>query len=91
MLIHGGERFINVRFKIWHEEKIALTAAIELMLLAATIFFFRKARAEGSESVGKDLRFKRNVFAGLFFALAMISAYLLLAPGNVTLHPVVAP
>lgn len=91
VLIHGGERFINVRFKIWHEEKIALTAAIELMLLAATIFFFRKARAEGSESVGKDLRFKRNVFAGLFFALAMISAYLLLAPGNVTLHPVVAP
>ncbi len=79
-LIHGGERFMNVRFKIWHFDKIALTAAAELLLLAATIFFFVKARAEGSESLGKDLRFKRNVFAGLFVALAMISAYMLLAP-----------
>ena len=79
VLIHGGERFMNVRFKIWHKEQIAFTAAIELLLLAATIFFFSKARAEESESLAKDLRSKRNVFAGLFVALAIISAYMLLA------------
>ena len=84
VLIHGGERYINARFKIWHKEKIALTAAIELLLLAATIFFFHKARVEESESLGRDFRFKRNVFAGLSLALAAISAYMLFAPVNFT-------
>ena len=91
VLIHGGERFMNVCFKIWHMDKIALTAAIELLLLAATIFFFRKARVEESESRVKDLRFKRNVFAGLFLALAAISAYLLLAPVNFTDADIIKP
>ena len=77
VLIHGGEKFMQVQFKIWHKEKIALTAAIELLLLAATIFFFRKARAEESVDLQKDLRFKRNVFGGLFAALMIISAYML--------------
>lgn len=84
VLIHGGEKFMQTRFKIWHRDKIALTAAVELLLLAATIFFFRKARAEESDSLVKDFRFKRNVFAGLFVALMMISAYLLLAPVTFT-------
>ena len=84
VLIHGGEKHMNARFKIWHRDKIALTAAIELLLLVATIFFFIKARAEESESLVKDLRFKRNVFAGLFVALAAMSAYLLLASVNFT-------
>ena len=84
VLIHGGERFMNVRFKLWHEEKIALTAAVELLLLAAAIFFFVKARAEESASVRKDLLFKRNVFAGLFAALTIISAYMILAPVTFT-------
>lgn len=84
VLIHGGERYINARFKIWHKDKIALTTAVEILLLAATIFFFRKAHVEESESLGKDFRFKRNVFAGLFLALAIISAYMLLAPVNFT-------
>ena len=79
VLIHGGEKFMQARFKIWHKDKIALTAAFELLLLAATIFFFIKARAEESDSLQKDLVFKRNVFAGLFVALAAISAYMLLA------------
>lgn len=75
-----ADKHMRAQFKIWHKDRIALTAAIELLLLAATIFFFVKARAEESESLVKDLRFKRNVFAGLFVALAIISAYLLLAP-----------
>ena len=78
--INGGEKYMNVHFKIWHREKIALTILGELLLLAATIFFFIKARAEGSESVGKDFRFKRNVFAILFIALGLISAYLIFKP-----------
>ena len=82
VLIHGGEKFMQTSFKIWHRDKIALTAAIELLLLASTIFFFGKARAEESPDLAKDLRFKRNVFAGLFVALAIISAYMILAPVN---------
>ena len=84
VLIHGGERHMNARFKIWHKDKIALTAAIEILFLATAIFFFIKARAEESESISKDLRFKRNVFAGLFIALAIIAAYQSLAPVNFT-------
>ncbi|MBR3499486.1 MAG: hypothetical protein IKO05_10900 [Selenomonadaceae bacterium] len=80
VMIHGGEKFLQARFKIWHKEKFALTAAFELLLLAATIFFFRKARKEESKSLAKDFRLKRNIFAGLFVALAIASAYLLLAP-----------
>lgn len=82
--IHGGEKSMNVRFKIWHKDKLALTAAVELLLLAATVFFFCKARAEGSESLNKDLNFKRNVFAGLSVTLAIISAYMLLTPVTFT-------
>ena len=84
VLIHGGEKSMQTRFKIWHKDKIAVTAIVELIFLAATIFFFRKARAEESESIGKDLQFKRNVFAGLVVALAIISAYMLLAPVKFT-------
>ncbi|MBD3878859.1 MAG: hypothetical protein SR1Q5_04140 [Quinella sp. 1Q5] len=79
VLLHGGEKFMQARFKLWHFDKIALTVAVELMLLAAAIFFFVKARTADLETVGKDLRFKRNVFAGLFVALSLVSTYLLLA------------
>ena len=84
VLIHGGERHMNARFKIWHRDKIVLTATVELLLLAAAIFFFVKARTETFEDISKDLRFKRNVFAGLFIALAIISAYQILAPVTFT-------
>ena len=82
VLIHGGEKFIQARFKIWHTEKIALTAAIEILFLAATIFFLVKAQTEESDDLAKDFRFKRNIFAGLFVALAIISAYLIFATRN---------
>ena len=75
-----ADKHMHAQFKIWHREKIFLTALIELLLAAATIFFFFKARSKDLELAAKDLRFKRNVFAGLFVALAIISAYMLLAP-----------
>ena len=84
VLIHGGEKFMQTRFKIWHKDKIALTAIVDMIFFAATIFFFRKARAEESENIKKDLQFKRNVFAGLFITLAVISTYMILAPVNFT-------
>ncbi|MBR2774781.1 MAG: helix-turn-helix transcriptional regulator [Selenomonadaceae bacterium] len=84
VLLHGGEKFMQARFKLWHWDKVALTAIIELLLLAATIFFFIKARTTDLEPLGKDFRFKRNVFAGLSVALAMVAAYLLLAPVTFT-------
>lgn len=90
VLIHGGEKFVQTRFKIWHKDKIALTAVVELLLLAATIFFFIKARSEESESLGKDFRLKRNVFAGLTFALAIISAYMILAPVSFTAADIIS-
>jgi len=80
VLIHGGEKSMQTRFKIWHEDKIALTAIVELIFLVATIFFFIKARAEESDSLRKDFCLKRNVFAGLFIALLIISAYIIFVP-----------
>ena len=91
VLIHGGEKFIQTRFKIWHKDKIALTAAVELLLLSATIFFFRKARVEESESLGKDFRLKRNIFAGLFVALAIISACMIFFPVTFTAADIISP
>lgn len=79
-----ADKHMRVQFKLWHKDKIALTVAVEILLLATTIFFFVKASAEESESLSKDLQFKRNVFAGLFVALAAISAYMLLTPVNFT-------
>ena len=78
--INGGEKFMQARFKIWHKDKVFLTATVELMLFAAMIFFLIKARSEDSETLGKDFRFKRNVFAGLFVALSLIAAYFLFTP-----------
>ena len=80
VLIRGGEKILTVQFRLWHADKIALTAAIELLFIAATIFFLIKARAEESPDLGKDLRFKRNVFAGLSVALMIVSACMILAP-----------
>ena len=84
LTINGGDKYMNARFKLWHRDKIALTAIVELMFLAATIFFFRKARAEESDSLVKDFRLKRNVFAGLFVALTIVSAYMIFMPVNFT-------
>ena len=78
------DKHMRVQFKLWHRDKIFLTAAVELLLIAATIFFFVKARKEESDSLIKDLRFKRNVFAGLFVALIIISAYMIFTPINFT-------
>lgn len=82
----GGiaDKHMHVQFKIWNRDKIALTALVGLLLLAATIFFHVKSRAEESESVVKDLKFKRNIFVGLFVALAVISACMLVAPVTFT-------
>ena len=51
-------------------------AAVELLLLFATIFFAIKAHAEDLKAA-KDFRFKRNVFAGLFVALTALTAYMI--------------
>ena len=74
--INGGEKFMQARFKIWHKDKLAATAAVELLLLFATIFFAIKAHTEDLEAA-KDFRFKRNVFAGLFVALTALAAYMI--------------
>ncbi len=74
--INGGEKFMQARFKIWHKDKLAATATVELLLLFATIFFAVKAHTEDLEAA-KDFRLKRNVFAGLFVALTALAAYMI--------------
>ena len=86
-----ADKHMHVQFKIWHREKILLTIAIELLLIAATIFFAVKARSEESESLGKDLTFKRNVFGGLFIVLAIISAYMLFSTVTFTDADIISP
>ena len=79
-----ADKHMRAQFKIWHRDKIVLTVLVELLLMAGGIFFHVKARSEESESIGKNWNFKRNVFAGIFIALAVISIYLLLAPVTFT-------
>lgn len=79
-----ADKHMRVEFKLWHRDKIFLTALVEVLLIAATIFFTVKTRAEDFDSLEKDLTFKRNVLAGLFVALALISAYMLFAPVTFT-------
>ena len=79
-----ADKHAHAQFKLWHRDKIALTALVEMLLLAGGIFFGVKARAEESESIADNLRFKRNVFVGLFVALMIISAYMIFAPVNFT-------
>ena len=90
VLIHGGEKFMHAQFKIWHAEKIALTAAVELLFLAATIFFFVKARTQEDDDLAKDFRRKRNIFAGLAVALMIISVGIFFAPVNFTAADVIS-
>ena len=80
IMIGGGERHMHAQFKIWNKGKIFLSVIVILALLAAAIFFHIKSRDESSESLVKDLKFKRNVFAGLFVALLMVSMIMLLTP-----------
>lgn len=80
VLTGGGEKHMHTQFKIWHVDKIILSIIVGLSLLAAAIFFHVKFRAEQSDSLAKDLRFKRNVFAGLLIALLIISAGMILTP-----------
>ncbi len=83
-LLSGTDKHMRVEFRLWHRDKIFLTALAEILLLAATIFFTVKTRAEDFDSLEKDLRLKRNIFAGLFVALILISAYMLFAPVTFT-------
>ena len=79
-LLSGKDKHMRVEFKLWHRDKIFLTALVELLLLAATIFFTVKARAEEFDNIKSDLKSRRNVLAGLTVALALVSAYMLLSP-----------
>lgn len=83
-LIGGGEKHMRVHFKIWHRDKAAITLVVGLLLMASAIFFHVKRKSEGSESIKSSMTFKRNVFAGLFFALVIIAAYMLLSPVTFT-------
>ena len=83
-MIGGGEKHMHAQFKIWHREKIFFTGFIGLLMLAAGIFFHVKRKAEMSEIISASMTFKRNVFAGLFIALIIISAYMILAPVTFT-------
>ena len=80
----GGEKHMHTQFKIWHKDKIALSVIVGLLLLSATIFFHVKGRAEQSDSLSKDMHFKRNVFGGLLVALLIISTVIILTPVTFT-------
>ena len=79
-LIGGGEKHMRVQFRIWHWDKIFVTLAVELLLIAGGIFFHVKRNSDSDENILAAVIFRRNVFAGLSIALAIISAYMILAP-----------
>ena len=79
-LIGGSEKHMHAQFKLWHRDKVAVTIAVEILFLAAMIFFHVKRNVEESEKISAVMIFRRNVFAGLSVALILISAYMMLAP-----------
>lgn len=83
-LLSGQDKHLRVEFKLWHRGKIFLTALVELLLLAAGIFFHVKRKSAASDGIAAGLTFKRNIFAGLFVALALVSAYMIFAPVTFT-------
>ncbi|MCR5833232.1 MAG: hypothetical protein K6G55_01050 [Selenomonadaceae bacterium] len=83
-MLSGNDKHMRVQFKIWNKSHVVLTLIFGVILFAATMFFFNKVRAEESESIAKDLRLKRNIFAGLLAALLIISIGMLLIPVEFT-------
>ena len=78
-LLGGSEKHMHAQFKLWHHDKVAVTIAVEILFLAAMIFFHVKRNVE-DEKFSSAMKFKRNVFAGLSVALILIAAYMLLMP-----------
>ena len=81
----GKDVSVQVEFKIWHKEKIALTVAAIIILLGGTIYFFQKAKnfSEDKDAAAKNLRYMQ-ICAALAAAIISASTYILLEPVTFT-------
>ena len=56
-LLSGQDKHMRAEFKLWHRGKIFLTALVELLLLAAGIFFHVKRKSAASDGIAAGLTF----------------------------------
>lgn len=86
----GKDVSVQVQFRIWHKEKIAVTAAVILILLGAMIYFLRKSQkqnenqADNAEGEAAKNIFYMKICAGLLAAVISASAFMLINPVTFT-------
>ncbi len=84
-LIGGKDISMQAQFKIWHKDKIILTAIAIIILLGGAIYFFQKAKnySENGDEAAKNLRYMQ-ICAGLSAAIISASTFLLIEPVTFT-------
>ena len=79
-LTSGVDKSIQARFRMWHKERIAITAIVAVLLLGATILFFVKSNNETDEAEKEEQLQRAKICGGLTAAVIVASAYMLYAP-----------
>jgi len=86
----GKNVSVQVQFRIWHKEKIAVTLAAIIILLGAMIYFLRKSqkqaenKADNAEGEAAKNIFYMKICAGLLAAIISVSAFMLINPVTFT-------
>ncbi len=86
----GKDVSVQVQFRIWHKEKIAVTLAAIIILLGAMIYFLRKSQkqtenqADNAEGEAAKNIFYMKICAGLLAAIISASAFMLINPVTFT-------
>ena len=82
----GKNVSVQVQFRIWHKEKIAITIAVIIILLGAMIYFLRKSqnKTENDEGEAAKNLFYMKICAGLLAAIISASTFMLLEPVTFT-------
>ena len=83
-LTNGEDKRIQLTFKLWHKDKIALTAALIVALLGASIFFFKKSSSNADADERNAASSKAKAFLGMAAVVIAASAYMLIKPVEFT-------
>ncbi len=88
----GKNISMQSQFRIWHKDKILLTIAVIILLLAGAIYFSRKSKKceEGSFEAAKNVKLMQICMA-LAAAAISASAFVLLDPVTFTTADIITP
>ena len=84
-LIGGKDISMQAQFKIWHKDKIILTALAIIILLGGAIYFFQKSKhySKDGDDAAKNFRLMQ-ICAALAAAIISVSTYMLIEPVTLT-------